>query len=93
VAESTNSSKSCAGRFTHWLLKERIEEPKGPGTKEEEPDQHSWWQVVCLTGVDYFSTLGYIPAALPGDRGAQPHSRRDLYTRRLQGRSYSPVRR
>src|SRR5919107_770527 len=62
VAESTNPSKSLVGRFTHWLLKDRIEEPQGPGAKEGQPDQHSWWQVVCLTGVDYFSTLGYIPA-------------------------------
>jgi hypothetical protein len=62
VAESTNPSKSLTGRFTHWLLKDRVEEPKGPGAKEGQPDQHSWWQVVCLTGVDYFSTLGYIPA-------------------------------
>ncbi|CAN5677730.1 APC family permease [soil metagenome] len=44
----------------HWLLEERIEEVKGPEAREGE-EQHAWWQVVCLTGVDYFSTLGYIP--------------------------------
>ena len=44
------------------MLEGEIIEPEGPQAKEGQPHQHPWWQVVCLTGVDYFSTLGYIPA-------------------------------
>jgi hypothetical protein len=49
------------GRFKHWLLAERIEQVEGPETRESKGRQQPWWKIVCLTGVDYFSTLGYIP--------------------------------
>jgi len=47
--------------FKRWLLAERIERVQGPYERESKERHQPWWKVVCLTGVDYFSTLGYIP--------------------------------
>lgn len=44
--------------LTNWLLAD-LKLPKGVHGAPE--PVHAWWRVMCLTGVDYFSTLGYQP--------------------------------
>lgn len=46
--------------IANWLLQD-IKEPEGPHSLPAHVHTHRWWQVMCLTGVDYFSTLGYQP--------------------------------
>ncbi|QVQ52353.1 amino acid transporter [Spiractinospora alimapuensis] len=48
--------------FRAWMLADRVH-PSGPATAAHRgASSYSWWKVVCLTGVDYFSTLSYLPA-------------------------------
>jgi hypothetical protein len=46
--------------FKQWLLG-GAPEIEGPHEQEGRHPKHAWWKVMCLTGVDYFSTLGYQP--------------------------------
>lgn len=46
--------------FRRWMMK-GVEEMEAPYEGEGHHQTHPWWKVMCLTGVDYFSTLGYQP--------------------------------
>ena len=45
--------------LVRWLLANQVA-PAGPEA-EEDHKPNAWWKVMCLTGVDYFSTLSYLP--------------------------------
>jgi hypothetical protein len=60
MAEAVRAQRQLAG-WKRWLFKGHIREMEGLMEPEGEHHQHSWYKVMCLTGVDYFSTLGYQP--------------------------------
>ncbi|WP_133877125.1 amino acid transporter [Paractinoplanes brasiliensis] len=64
-AHEVPPSQGVAG----WLLRHRVQ-PVGPAAGEGNTEQHSWWKVMCLTGVDYFSSLAYVPAIAVAAAGA-----------------------
>src|SRR5262245_61390855 len=69
VATSTATDPGAAPTARHrlraWLLEGLSDMARQhPGPQAESATTHRgqrWWRVMCLTGVDYFSTLGYQP--------------------------------
>jgi len=59
--ERPNRPAPATHAVTRWLLANRVH-PVGPEAGEDQGHPQAWWKVMCLTGVDYFSTLSYLPA-------------------------------
>lgn len=62
---TTNAPRT--GRLRTWMLEGLSDMGKGKPSRpvasspEAGHKGQRWWRVMCLTGVDYFSTLGYQP--------------------------------
>jgi MFS family permease len=61
VVEAPARRPPPGGRLSRWLLRHQVQ-PVGPAAGEGHAKPHAWWKVMSLTGVDYFSSLAYVPA-------------------------------
>lgn len=64
-AQSTSPPLGRGAAFRTWLLAENAEpagRQTGPHGRPARDGGAHWLRVMCLTGLDYFSTLGYQPA-------------------------------
>ncbi len=61
VLDSGSHQLKRSGPLARFLLQGQTKSIDGPYERANPVHQHAWWRVVCLTGVDYFSSLGYAP--------------------------------